>query len=155
MTLLPRANSISAKLMRMNLLVSATALILACAAFFTYDLISFQATLIRNLGAEARIVGSNSVSALLFNDKDAAVSTLTALSSSPDILGAAIVGNDGKVFAGYRSREGWPMRFPPLPNNADQRHWVSGSNVLLAQRIVFQGHREGAVYIFARLTELS
>lgn len=54
---------------------------------FTYDLISFQASLIRDLTAEARIVGSNSVSALLFNDKEAAVNTLTALSGFHEILG--------------------------------------------------------------------
>lgn len=154
MTLFPRATSISAKLIRMNLLVSLTGLVLACVAFFSYDLISFQASLIRNLAAEARIVGSNSVSALLFNDKEAAGNTLTALSGSRDILGAAIVGNDGKVFAGYRSRDGWAMRFPSLPSGRNQQTWVSGRDVLLAQRIIFQGHSEGTVYIFARLGEL-
>lgn len=154
MRLFPRATSISAKLIRMNLLVSLAALVLACVAFFSYDLISFQASLIRNLAAEARIVGSNSVSALLFNDKQSAVNTLTALSGSRDILGAAIVGNDGKVFAGYRSREGWAMRFPPLVAGRNQQYWISGRDVLLAQRIIFQGHSEGSVYIFARLGEL-
>lgn len=154
MTLFPRATSISAKLIRMNLLVSLSALTLACVAFFSYDLISFQASLIRNLAAEARIVGLNSVSALLFNDNEAAVNTLTALSGSHDILGAAIVTNDGKVFAGYRSREGWAMRFPPLVTGRDQQYWISGRDVLLAQRIIFQGHSEGTVYIFARLGEL-
>jgi signal transduction histidine kinase len=154
MRLFRRTTSISAKLIRMNLLVSLSALVLACVAFFTYDLISFQASLIRNLAAEARIVGSNSVSPLLFNDKEAAVSTLTALSGSHDILGAAIVTNDGKVFAGYRSREGWAMRFPPLAAGRNQQYWISGRDVLLAQRIVFQGHSEGTVYIFARLGEL-
>ncbi|MGB8481230.1 MAG: ATP-binding protein [Acidobacteriaceae bacterium] len=154
MTLFPRATSISAKLIRMNLLVSLTGLVLACVAFFSYDLISFQASLIRDLAAEARIVGSNSVSALLFNDKEAAINTLTALSGSQDILGAAIVTNDGKVFAGYRSREGWAMRFPPLAAGRNQQSWVSGRDVLLAERIVFHGQSEGTVYIFARLGEL-
>ena len=118
----------------MNLLVSLTGLVLACVAFFSYDLISFQASLIRNLAAEARIVGSNSVSALLFNDKEAALNTLTALSGSRDILGAAIVGNDGKVFAGYRSREGGQCvfhLFPPAGINspgspAEMCCWRSG-----------------------------
>lgn len=68
--------------------------------------------------------------------------------------GAAIVTNDGKVFAGYRSREGWAMRFPPLGAGQNQQSWVSGRDVLLAERIVFQRHSEGTVYIFARLGEL-
>ena len=155
MRLFPATESISSKLIRMNLLVSGTALLLACIAFFSYDLISFRHSLIRNLSAEARIVGSNSVSALLFNDKDAAVSTLTALGGSQDILGAAILTDNGKIFASYRGNEAVIMRFPPLPSGTNQRNWISGRDVLLAQRIVFQGRSEGTVYIFARLAELA
>ena len=46
------------------------------------------------------------------------------------------------------------MRFPPLAAGRNQQYWISGRDVLLAQRIVFQGHSEGTVYIFARLGEL-
>jgi nitrate/nitrite-specific signal transduction histidine kinase len=46
------------------------------------------------------------------------------------------------------------MRFPPLSATRNQQTWVSGRDVLLAQRIVFQGHSEGTVYIFARLAEV-
>lgn len=155
MNLLPPSNSISSKLIRMNLLVTGTALLLAVVAFFSYDLISFQRSLVQNLEAEARIVGMNSVSALLFNDKEAAQTTLGALSGLPDIRGAAIVSNDGKVFASYRSHEGWSMRFPSLALGLRQQYWTSGADVLLAQRIVFQGRTEGTVYIFARLSELA
>lgn len=154
MRLLPKTTSISAKLIRMNLLVSGTALVLACVAFFSYDLISFQQSLIRTVAAEARIVGSNSVSAILFNDKEAAQNTLAALSSSPDILGAAIVTNDGKVFAEYQARQAGPWQFRPLPPGRHQMDWVSGTQVLLARSIRFQGTTEGTVYISARLQEL-
>ncbi|MGI8772929.1 MAG: ATP-binding protein [Acidobacteriaceae bacterium] len=138
----------------MNLLVSGTALLLACVAFFSYDLVSFQRSLIRSLAAETRIVGSNSVSALLFNDQEAAQTTLAALSSSPDILGAAIVTNDGKIFAEYRSHGGSVMQFPYLSPGQNQGKWVSGRHVWLANRIVFQGSSEGTVYISAQLEEL-
>ena len=155
MRFFPETTSISAKLIRMNLLVSGTALVLACVAFFSYDLISFQQSLIRTLAAEARLLGSNSVSALMFNDKEAAQSTLAALSSSPDIQSAAIMTNDGHIFAEYRSAKGISVQFPPLPPELRQKDWVSGTHVLLAQRIVFQGTPEGTVYISARLEELS
>ncbi|MGC1782635.1 MAG: ATP-binding protein [Acidobacteriaceae bacterium] len=155
MNFLPPSKSISSKLIRMNVLVTGTALLLAVVAFFSYDLISFQRSLVQNLEAEARIVGMNSVSALLFNDRASAQTTLAELGGSPDVLGAAIVSNDGKVFASYRSREGWVMRFPPLAPGLRQQYWTSGADVLLARRIVFQGRTEGTVYIFARLSELA
>ncbi len=154
MKLFPASTSISSKLIRMNLLVSGTALLLACVAFFSYDLISFQRSLIRSIGAEARVAGLNSVSALLFNDKDAAQATLAALGSSPDILGAAIVTNDGKLFAEYHREGNSQLKFPRLEPGVSRKDWVSGRHVLLADRIVFQGTPEGIVYISAQLEEL-
>ncbi len=154
MRIFPASDSLSSKLTRMNLLVSATALLLACLAFFSYDLISFQRSLIRSLAAEAHIVGLNSVSALLFNDKESAQATLTALASLPDILDAAIVTEDGKIFAEYRLQGGSALHFPPITNGTNRQDWVSGRHVLLAERIVFQGKPEGTVYLSARLEEL-
>lgn len=155
MNFLPRARSISAQLVRMNLLVTGTALVLACIAFFTYDLVSFQHGLIRNLSSSAAIVGSNSVSALVFNDADAAQKTLAALNSSPDILNASILMPDGRVFAQYNATSARPpTHFPHLAKGRMLQSWISGRNVVLAQRIVFQGKNQGTVYLFARLQEI-
>ncbi len=153
-SLLRGSTSISAKLMRMNLMVTGLVLLLAVVAFFSYDLISFQRNLVRNLNSAARIVGANSVSALLFDDPLSAATTLDALRSSPDVVAAALVGNDGSVFAQYR-RPGNAevLRMPPLPAGVQDKSWLSGTQVLLAHRIIFQGKRAGTVYILAELTE--
>ena len=146
--------SISAKLMRMNLMVTGLVLVLAVVAFFLYDLVSFQRNLVRNLNSAARLVGANSVSALLFDDPLSATTTLDALRSSPDILAAALVGNDGAVFAQYRrAGDTQSLRMPPLPPGVQDRSWLSGSHVLIAHRIIFQGKPAGTVYILAELTE--
>ncbi len=60
--------SIAQKLIRMNMLVSGTVLLLACAALMAYDLVTFRDTLVRNLSIQAGIIGSNSVSSLVFNE---------------------------------------------------------------------------------------
>lgn len=148
------SKSISSRLLRLNLLVTVTALVLAVIAFFSYDLITYKQDLILSLSAEARIAGSNSVSALLFNDKQTAQGTLSALGSSADVMGAAIVTNDGKVFAQYLRQPDVVLEFPPLSPGRMQQHWSSASQVLLAERIVYQGKSEGTVYIAARLQEL-
>ena len=80
------SSSISAKLTRMSVMVSGLALLLAVVAFFVFDLISFRQNLIRNLDTAAQIVGSNSVSALLFDDPQSAATTLEALGNSPDVI---------------------------------------------------------------------
>ena len=92
--------SISTKLTLMNMLVSGVALLLACAGFFAYDQITFRQGLVRTLSAQAQIIASNSVSALLFNDPQSASKTLSALSSSPNIASAGVLGIDRRPFAG-------------------------------------------------------
>lgn len=150
----PGSRSISAKLMWMNLVVSATVLILAVVAFFFYDLISFRSNLIRNLETSAQIVGTNSVSALLFDDQQSAATTLEALRTSPDVVAATLIANDGSVFAEYRrSARAEAPQVLPIPEGKNDQHWVQGSQVLLAHRIIFQGKAAGTVYIAAQLNE--
>src|SRR5216683_8085783 len=91
--------SISKKLTRMNMLVSGTALVLACVVLFSYDLVTFRQTIARQLSIQAQIIASNSVSALVFDDPEAARSTLSALKASPNILTAGIYKADGRPFA--------------------------------------------------------
>ena len=149
----PGSSSISARLMWMNLLVSGVVLVLAVLAFFSYDLISFRQNLIRNLETSAQIVGTNSVSALLFDDQESAATTLGALRSSPDVVAATLVAEDGSTFAEYRRLGAEPAPTPILAPGENNKNWVTGSRVLLAHRIVFQGKTEGIVYIAAQLTE--
>ena len=130
------------------MLVSGAALLLACAAFFAYDLYTFRIGIARNLSTEARIIGSNSVSALLFNDPRAAQHTLTALNASPHILYAAIYTPDGHSFAGYwrdDSRKALPL--PAIPAGQTQAHWLADGQMALVQSIIFEGKPTGFVYI--------
>src|SRR5271154_88617 len=103
--------SIAKKLTWMNMLVSGAALVLACAVFIGYDVVSFRQTIVHNLSTQAQIIGSHSVSALLLNDPQSAENTLSALKAAPDILSAVIYAPDGAPLASYsRDRNG---RIPP------------------------------------------
>src|ERR1700753_3687653 len=93
--------SLPRKLTAMNLLVSGVALLLASAAFFAYDLITFRANLITSTSVQARMIASNAVSPLVFNDPGAIETTLTALRASTHITYAAVYAADGQYFSGY------------------------------------------------------
>ncbi len=150
-----RDYSISAKLTWMNMLVSAAALLLACAAFVAYDLLTFRETLLRNLSTQAQIVGANSASALLFNDPPAAEKTLSALQASPNIVSAGIYTADGQPFAAYqRDHAGQPVSLPPMPATQSQIRWLKDQQVVLVRPIMFQGKATGTVYIRSDLHEL-
>jgi signal transduction histidine kinase/DNA-binding response OmpR family regulator len=147
--------SVAKKLTWMNMLVSGAALLLACAAFIGYDMVTFRATIVRNLSTQAQIIGSNSASALLFNDPKAAQDTLSALKAAPDILSAVIYMPDGKPLASY-SRDGNNRNPEPpaLPPDQIEMHLLKNNEIVLVRSIVFQGKPTGIVYIRSGMEEL-
>jgi signal transduction histidine kinase len=150
-----RSTSISQKLIRMNMLVSGTVLLLACAALMAYNLITFRDTLERNLSIQASIIGSNSVSALVFNDPSSAQNTLIALNDAPSIIAAGIYSSDGQLFASYRRKAG-PNTLttpPPLPADQIQVSLLQDRKIGLVRRINFEGKPLGLVYIQSDLVE--
>lgn len=111
--------TISQRLTWMNMLVCGVALLLACSAFIGYDLVTFRTARVNNLSMQAQILGSNTMSALVFDDPDSAGKTLAALKADPRILSATIYSPNGAPFATY-ARSGAlqlqrPLKF--LPGN--------------------------------------
>ncbi len=147
-----RRSSISAKLLRTNLLVSVSALLLAVIAFFSFDLLTYRQYVLESLRTEAAMVGDNSASAVLFNDPQSAHATLQTLCASGDIHAGALALRDGRTFAQFHC-PGWPASVSPRPFPAAERvhTWWDGLHVLLGERIVFQGQDVGIVYLDAQL----
>ncbi len=148
--------SIAKKLTWMNMLVSGAALLLACAAFMGYDMVTFRQTIVRNLSTQAQIIGSNSASALLFNDPQSAENTLSALKAAPDILSAVIYAPDGVPLASYSRDRNGPIPLPPsIPPGQTEILRRSSEEIVLVRSIVFQGKPIGTVYIRSDLEELN
>src|ERR1700689_2538611 len=132
--------SIARKLTWMNMLVSATALLMACAAFIGYDMVTFRQTVVRNLSTQAQIIGSNSASALLFNDPQAAETTLSALKAAPDILSAVIYMQDGQPLATYSRDRNDSIPAPPsIAAGQIEMHLFRSKEIVLVRSVVFQG----------------
>ena len=148
-----RRSPIAKRLTWINVLVSVAALVSACVAFFAYDQYTFRESLLHTLSAQAQIIGSNSVSALTFNDPQAAKTTLAALGNSPDILAAAIFNSDGSLFAQF-SRDGSAgILHAPEAFTGHEVVRFGDNDVIVIEPIVFQGRRLGAVYIRSDLQE--
>jgi len=151
-----QAHSISRKLTWMNMLVSSAALLLACTAFIAYDMVTFRETKVLNLSTQAQIIGSNTVSALLFGDPQSAENTLSALKAAPNILSAGIYTPDGRLFASYlRDPAGQIPALPSMPSGQTEIHWLKNKEIVLVRSIVFQGKPSGTVYIRSDVEELN
>lgn len=143
-----RDYSIPKKLTRMNMLVSGTALLLAGAGLFAYDLYTFRVGTVRDLEIQAQIIGSNSISAVLFDDARAAETTLSALQAAPHVMSAEIRTPDGAAFAEYRrDRRETPPPPPAIPVGQTQVYRFQSGQVGLVRSISFQGKPVATVYL--------
>jgi PAS domain S-box-containing protein len=93
--------SIQRKLTLILLCASAAALLLACTAFGSYEWIAFHDRMREELRTLAEVIGSNSASAVYFEDREAARDTLEALRAKNHVVGAWLLTNRGEVLAAY------------------------------------------------------
>jgi signal transduction histidine kinase/CheY-like chemotaxis protein len=139
----------------MNILVSGAALLIACAAFVGYDWVTFREAMVHNLSIQVQIAGSNSVSALLFNDPQSAENTLSALKVAPNIVSAGIYTLEGRPFATYsRDASAEVLTLPAIPPGQVEGHWFKDGQILVVRKIVFEGKPASTVYIRSDLQEI-
>ena len=150
------SQSIADKLTRMTLVVSGIALLLAYVSFLIYDLYSLRQELVTALSTEANIVGANCITALMFDDRSAAQSTLAALRNSPQIRAAIIIRPDGTEFARYLRTPATQFDVADrLTLSETQHYWTKGRNILFGSRIAFQGGWVGTVYLLAETGDVA
>ena len=85
--------------------INSIILLLVCATFFVFEVVTFRRELRDDLATMAKIIEPNCIAALDFQVSEDAVQTLSALRLEPHIIHAGIYQKDGKLFASY-SREG-------------------------------------------------
>jgi signal transduction histidine kinase len=144
--------SIKRKLTHSIMLTSAAVLVLACAGFMAFDVMTFRATLLSNLSVLAETIGSNSTAALAFQDRQSADETLAALSAAQHIVGACLYDTSGRPFAKY-SRKGQDDSFLPPPLRPDGSYF-SGSYLSLFRKISLHDDAIGTIYVQSDLSEM-
>ena len=146
--------SLRQKLLAAGMLASTTALAAASAAFLLYDVVAFRDALVRRLQVQARIVGANCVSALLFQDEEAAATTLSGLAADAPIEAAGVYDGRGALFARYL-RPG--ARQTGLPERVvlEPRQLLDRGGVRVVEPVAYEGRRIGAVVIDSSLQALA
>ena len=97
---------------RANMAGAGAALTIAGVLLIVFQFIALRAALVRDVHVQARIIGANSVAALLFNDRHAAEETLGALGAAPPLRAAGIFTALRKPLALYQHGEAAPVRAP-------------------------------------------
>ena len=139
--------TIRRKLTSLSVLSSMTALISASIVFLVYDARTFRDRLASRLGTEAQIISFNTVTPLLFNDSEAAGTTLGGLQAEHAVLSAGIFrAGEDRPFAVYgpdpASRAA--VRSPGASASADI---FERSHLTLVRPVQFEGKLIGHITV--------
>src|SRR5881396_3528292 len=100
-----RDQPIRRKLTVVILLTSTAVLLLTCAAFVAYEVITFRRGLAENLTTLAQIAAENSTAALTFENQGDAEDVLSILRIERNVVAACLYNKDGELFANYPTNE--------------------------------------------------
>ena len=143
--------SIKSKITAIVMLTSCAALLAACIVFVSYELMTFRATMVRQLSLLAEITGKNCAVPVSFDQPADADPTLANLSIEKEILAAGIY-RDGKIWAKYP--KGLPDdAFPSAPPAGDAS--FKDKKLSLTRQILDPDNKPiGVIYIQSSLNEM-
>lgn len=137
--------SIKRKLTLIIMLTSTVALMLACAAFLGYELITFRSTIVQNVSILADVIGANSTAALVFNDQKAAEETMAALAAEAHIIAAVIYRKDAPAAFARYTRAGDHSLLPMIVLQNGHLFWQN--HLLLARPILMAKQPIGTILL--------
>jgi hypothetical protein len=96
-----RDKPIKQKLTALFLLTSGVVLLLTCAAYFTYEFVTFRQTTLRQLSTLGEVVAANSTVAVAFGNERDGGEILAGLKADPHIVAAGLYDQYGRLFSRY------------------------------------------------------
>lgn len=143
---------IRSKLRILVLVASGFALLLAGIGIYTFEIVTFRQSMVRELSITARLIGETCAVAIEFQDARDAESKLDDLEAHPHVVAACIYNPDGTVLARYH-HHGKRDRMNPPPIAPDG-HTFSTDRLQLFQPIMAGSERSGTIYVESDLDEL-
>lgn len=148
-----RNMSIRKKLILMQVFTTVLVLVTMFLIFIVTDVKSFKQRKVDNIKSIAQVIGTNSISAIQFQDQAAAMEMLNQLHKvSPEITEVAIINKKGEIFARYSSPKTVPLQVPA--SMKDSSYSFSKGELLVTYPIVSSKEVIGKIFLVVQLTEL-
>jgi diguanylate cyclase (GGDEF)-like protein/PAS domain S-box-containing protein len=144
--------SIGRKLLVIGLATTGFALLSFSLLSIGKGVLEWRTRTVSDLTTYAQILGTNAAPAMLFNDRQSATDTLSALSATPNIVFGAVYDKEGKLFATYGKPSEGPKSLSMSPGKVD--FTFSSEDLTLLNPIVFQSERMGTIYLKTNLQQL-
>lgn len=127
------------QLLWLSVVTSSTALLLACAAFVAYEVVTFREAMVRRLATDGEVVAANSTAAVLFRDAKSATETLSALRAERAIMRVELRLPDGSLLAQYLRKDVADAPPPSAELPAGVEHRFERDRLVLVQPITSEG----------------
>lgn len=144
---------IKSKLTIYNMLITGTALLVACFAFSIYDWTSVRRQMAKEMAVLAEMIGKNCTAALSFKDRRDAREILSALKANQHVMWAAVLDSKGNLFAVYGSDGPISKQRYALP--PDKTHDFRSGRLIVRKPITLGNEPIGEVYVISDLGELT
>jgi diguanylate cyclase len=139
---------------KMHIVAVGVALLAGSVFLVAVEYASLRSRFVSNLELQMRIVGNNSVAALLFRDQIAATETLSTLSASPDVDAAALYSLQQERFAEY-VRRGPTAETIDLADKSKTRRRISMQLAEIWLSVTYAGNQVGILYVRANTRSLN
>jgi signal transduction histidine kinase len=147
-----RRQSIRIRLMALTAITSSCALLLACAAFWSYESVLYMQTLRRETLTIAQMLADSSAAALTFDDKKATKEVADTLHAEPRVLQACFYDQAENIIGIYR-RSGDEAQCPPRPEPITRFH-LSWKQLFVFYPVTVNTEPVGTVFLKVGLTEM-
>jgi signal transduction histidine kinase/DNA-binding NarL/FixJ family response regulator len=137
--------SIKWKLKLIIMLTSGIALLFASGSLLYKDIVTSRKTIRDDLSGLARVIGMNSIGAIVFNDRQTAENNLSALHAIPYIAMGCIYNRSGKLFAQYIHEE--LPKDAPAPRIREPGFYYENDYLLVFSPILQEDDAIGTVCI--------
>jgi signal transduction histidine kinase len=134
------------KLTTIILATSGVVLLLTCAAFLGYELLTFRGEAVTHLSTLGEVISTNSTAAIEFENSDDATNVLAALKAEPHVVAACLYDKAGRLFARYPAQTPasvFPAAPPPEGFEFADGFLMRSMPIVQAKR----GERIGTLYL--------
>jgi signal transduction histidine kinase/DNA-binding NarL/FixJ family response regulator len=126
--------SIKWKLKLIIMITSAVALLFASGTLMYRNIETSRKMIRDDLSSLARVIGTNSVGAIVFYDQQTAENNLAALHAKPYVVLASIYDQNGRIFATYMHKDKKDrLTVPPVRKPG---HYYEGNNLLVFNHVL-------------------
>ena len=133
---------------RLALLVMGTtgaALLAAGVSLLAFDLSAFRKETVEHVSILAKVIGSNTISAIAFGDASSARETLSALGEDSHVIAAQLYTVDGTPFAAFvRDGDAQGHPFPEARTDGEELSW---RQLALYRQILVDGEPAATLYL--------